>query len=529
MRHQIWNRGSSFVGIVAAVLAVGVLVTSAQAITLTSSLDGIIFQDTLENDTVGQLPTISGSDVGSGYTKLDGDGGGGLTLVRADPDGELGKVLGLFNDASDNGVMNLDFPAVTAGAVLEATVMAKVGDVGSLGVGFTHAICGGGSPPCSGTDAGDYVTLWGHYIVLMDAGNLGPPPGYNDDDLIVAYYDGSWNIVGAGGGTFKVDDGVNQWVEVRLTQTASAGSYPLFTINGTALDPTGYGISPYDPINGLRIRQNNTHGQSYVGAPAPPAEVGGLTITSSGALVFRETFTDDILGALPTIGSGDVGTSYTKTDNSSVSITDIENDAELGKVLNIANNGAANGSINLDFPAQPVGSLMVAKFRVKIVGHPTNGGSIGVGFTQGICGGSSPPCPDDPTDYVTLLGIYNLLITGNWYGNSWPGIAADDVVLAYYNGSQYNILGVGGDPAAGRVVGGAGKWIDVVLTQSSSNGASPVFTLNGTQLDPIPYGIPAASPTIDGLRFRHNGPPLPSTSFVGGMPAPTVGTVILIN
>ena len=508
----------------AAVLAAGALATSAQGITITSSDSGVVFQDTFENDTAGQLPTISGSDVGSGYTRVDG-GAQGLVDIENDPAGELGKVLNLGNDAVANGMISLDFPAQPEGSVLVARFRAKVGDNGSLLVGFTHTTCGGGPPPCD--DSGDYVTLCGQWVGLSGSG--GDVKARWID--CTGYYGPSmtWHDFTAGGSPFVVAGGADQWIEVTLTQGNADGEYPRFTINGTLLDRPGFGISPYDPINGLRIRQNTGWGQSYVAPPAPPPTVSGLTITSSGAVVFREAFSDDVLGALPTIGGDDVGTGYTKMDAGVVGLTDIENDpsGQLGKVLNLANDGVANGSINLNFPVQPEGSVLAARFRAKVT-VAGGAGSLGAGFTSGICGGGSLPCGDDGTDYVTPWGLYNLLVTGASLASPPPGIAADDVVLAYYDGNDYNVVGVGGDAEAGKVAGGAGQWIDVVLTLTAEDGAQPVFTLNGTVLDPIPYSI-SGTPAIGGLRLRHNGPPGSSFVAVEAPPPTAPGTVVIFE
>ena len=370
---------------------------------------------------------------------------------------------------------------------------------------------------------------------LIDQAGLSLPAGITADDVTVAWHDGSsYQLATVGGdpAAAVVDGGAGKWIDVRLSQTAAVGSQPVFTLNGTVLDPVPLS-SDAPSIGGLAFRHNGAvGGQSYVGAEAaqPSPSAQSVTITSSGgggAVVFQDAFANDTVGQLPTVSGSDVGAGYTKTDNGVPGLTDVEDDpaGELGKALNLANDGVANGSISLDFPVQPPGSVLEARFRAKVT-VAGGSGSLGVGFTSGICGGGFPPCPDDPTDYVTLWGMYNILVTGAYLSSPPPGIAADDVALAYYNGSAYNVLGVGGDPAAGRVVGGAGQWIDVVLTQTSVNGASPVFTINGTVLDPIPHGIPAASPTVDGLRFRHNGPPGQSYVAPAAPVAPTSALTI---
>lgn len=273
MRHVSANTGNSVCGIAAAVLTAGALVTSAPAVTVTS--DGlVVFRDSFENDIPGALPAIGSGDVGTSYTRVD-PGVLGLTDIENDPAGELGQVLSLQNDAVYNGAINLDFPPRPEGSALEVHFLAKVADTGaggSLGVGFTSGICGAGSPPCPDhEEGGDYVTACGLWNLLQTG--LSVPGEITPDDVVVRWYDCSgaygdpqyhYATVRSGIEKFKVDGGANTWVEVRVVQTAAAGSRPVFIVNGTVLDPLGFGISPYSPINGVRFRHNGPPGHSYV-------------------------------------------------------------------------------------------------------------------------------------------------------------------------------------------------------------------------------------------------------------------------
>ena len=256
-----------------------------------------------------------------------------------------------------------------------------------------------------------------------------------------------------------------------------------------------------------------------VGALVPSAQA--VTVLSSdNGVVFQDTFANDTLGALPTIVAPDVGDGYTHLAGNLATV-DIENDpgGVLGKVLNVGHDGASLGVIELSFPAQ-AGSVIESSFRAKVT-DPGNGGSLGVAYRNAGAYVAS--------GYTYPHAIY--LLTGSWMedqgGLTLPaGITRDDVVVGYYINGPYQFATAGGDAAAARVDGGAGRWIDVTLTQTAAVGSQPVFTLNGTILDPIPMSSSASS--IDGLAFRNNGASL-SQAYVAGLPTPFAGTMVVIR
>ncbi len=215
--------------------------------------------------------------------------------------------------------------------------------------------------------------------------------------------------------------------------------------------------------------------------------------------LFSDDFENDTLGSLPTIGGGDIGSGYTQV-SATVANTDVENDAasvtleaRAGQYLNAANDGVESGNIIADFASQSSGTL-TATFDANVIGA-ADGGSVRMTFMNA---GS----------YVS--GIHSgYLVTGFWLTDqaeiSLPaGVDADDVVIAYHDGSIYKVLKKdGGTEAEGAAIDGEGLWHTVTLTQDAAIGGFPQFSLNGVLLESIPLGNSLGD--IDGLHFGSNG------------------------
>ena len=125
----------------------------------------------------------------------------------------------------------------------------------------------------------------------------------------------------------------------------------------------------------------------------------------------------------------------------------------------------------------------------------SNGASLRIAFTNG-------------TDNVS--GIHSgYLVTGFWLVDQAEielpdGIDDDDVMVAYFNGSSYEVLKAkGGTEADGAAVDGEGKWHTVSISQDPAIDSLPRFTLDGVELEPVPLENTIGE--IDGLEFGSNG------------------------
>jgi hypothetical protein len=253
-------------------------------------------------------------------------------------------------------------------------------------------------------------------------------------------------------------------------------------------------------------------------------------VAAAPLTVFSDDFESDTLSAFPTIGGGDIGTGYTVTGALGlVANTDVEDDAtsgltldpRAGQYLNVANDGAESGRIIAGFASQNAGTVS-ASFDANVVGA-ANGGSLRLTFMNGT---------------GNVSGVHSgYLVTGFWLTNqagiSLPaGIDADDVVVAYHDGSVYNVLSAdGGTEADGAAIDGEGLWHTVGLTQDATIGSQPQFTLNGVLLEPVPLGNTLGA--IDGLEFGanggSNGQAYVDNVRITGIPEPTTATLLLIG
>ncbi|MCH2127942.1 MAG: PEP-CTERM sorting domain-containing protein [Pirellulaceae bacterium] len=242
----------------------------------------------------------------------------------------------------------------------------------------------------------------------------------------------------------------------------------------------------------------------------------GLEIKNDGTTIFFDDFESDTVGSLPTIGGGDTGEEWQPftTNEDLYSLTDVEDDSvsstvesRVGNYLGIEReNGVLDGEIFARFPDQTSGTL-TATFAAQLLENPgaTPGSATRVTFTN------EGPRPSECCD---VNGRHHYLMTGSWLSTvsqlNLPalGIADDDVVVGFYNGSHYDF--VPGTTTDGVCNGCAGQWITVSVSVDVEGG-TPQFTLNGEEIGAIPNATPSAGgpqgggvPTIDGMNFGMN-------------------------
>ena len=248
-----------------------------------------------------------------------------------------------------------------------------------------------------------------------------------------------------------------------------------------------------------------------------PVQTGwGLEIKNDGTTIFFDDFESDTVGSLPTIGTGDAGEEWQPftTNEDLYSLTDVENDSvsstvesRVGNYLGIEReNGVLDGEIFARFPDQTSGTL-TATFAAQLLENPgdTPGSATRVTFTN------EGPRPSECCD---VNGRHHYLMTGSWLSTvsqlDLPalGIADDDVVVGFYNGSHYDF--VPGATTDGVCNGCAGQWITVSVSVDVEGG-TPQFTLNGEEIGAIPNATPSAGgpqgggvPQIDGMNFGMN-------------------------
>ena len=209
----------------------------------------------------------------------------------------------------------------------------------------------------------------------------------------------------------------------------------------------------------------------------------GLEIKNDGTTIFFDDFESDTVVSLPTIGGGDTGEEWQPftTNEDLYSLTDVEDDSvsstvesRVGNYLGIEReNGVLDGEIFARFPDQTSGTL-TATFAAQLLENPgaTPGSATRVTFTN------EGPRPSECCD---VNGRHHYLMTGSWLSTvsqlDLPalGIADDDVVVGFYNGSHYDF--VPGKPPDGVCNGCAGQWITVSVSVDVERG-TPQFTRN---------------------------------------------------
>ena len=197
---------------IAAVLA---LVAAAQAVTIRNG-EVTLFRDGFDDDAVESVPALTGSDIGSGYEQINSDDLNSdieddsiaITLEPRD-----GNFLNIANDGVENGRMIARFPSQNSGTVT-ATFDANVVGIsngGSLRVSYSN-----GTENVSGIHSGYLVTgFW-----LVDQAEIELPDGIDDDDVVVAYYNGEHYVVLKAVGGTEADgaaiDGEGKWHKAAL-------------------------------------------------------------------------------------------------------------------------------------------------------------------------------------------------------------------------------------------------------------------------------------------------------------------------
>ena len=217
--------------------------------------DTTVFFDNFENDTVGLTPTIGAGDIGSVWTHFareiadtedltDVEDDSTSLIAATDP--RPGKYLSVANRPGViDGEIFARFPSQDSGTLV-ATFAANLypnGDKGSaMRVAFSQgeAVFDHDEECCE--------ISFRHAAYLVTGSWLAPgilPAQLDDNDVVMAFYDGtSYQVVPGQGGT-AVDgaciDCAGKWLTVTLTQDPVIGSEPLYTVNGKILEPVPYG------------------------------------------------------------------------------------------------------------------------------------------------------------------------------------------------------------------------------------------------------------------------------------------------
>ena len=225
----------------------------------------VLFSDDFEGDTLGNLPTISGGDIGSGYhqvsvdvanTDVENDAASSTLEVRA------GQYLNVANDnCCENGNIIAQFPIQNSGTLTATFAANAIGasDGGSLGMTCMNA---GGH--ISGLHSGYLTTgFW-----LQDQALITLPAGVGPNDMVISFYNGSsYEVLKKVGGTEADGAAINGkglWQTVTLSQEAALGSFPQFSLNGVLLEPIPL-VNGIGPIDGLAFGSNGgPFGQAYV-------------------------------------------------------------------------------------------------------------------------------------------------------------------------------------------------------------------------------------------------------------------------
>jgi len=172
---------------------------SALAVTIKNGIT-TIFMDDFENDTLGMQPTISPPDIGIGYNKQNPTIISAVQndTVSATLEARAGQYWNFTNDTFDQGDVIAQFPRQSTGTV-QATFAANVigaGSGGSLRMVFMQGTNPLNRSTAFGVHAGYlYTGSW------FETHSIPLPAGLNSNDVVMAYYDGSYNFLAKQGGT----------------------------------------------------------------------------------------------------------------------------------------------------------------------------------------------------------------------------------------------------------------------------------------------------------------------------------------
>ena len=226
------------------------------------SVQGQIFSEDFENDTLGAAPTIAAPDIGNGYTILSNDVANTDVeddSVSSTTEARAGQYLNVANDdCCENGQIVADFTGAVsaAAAVFDISLASLSGGGASSRVLFTNA-----GTPISGPN----IAIGTGNFWTTQAG-IGLPAGADGDDIMVGYHDGAWNLVPALGGTVEdavATDAEGSWLTVEVAQNANGGE-PMFTLNGVALESVPL-PSTEAAIDGLKFQSvGGGFSQAYI-------------------------------------------------------------------------------------------------------------------------------------------------------------------------------------------------------------------------------------------------------------------------